>query len=211
MTDQPENPAQSSRKPWLIGGGLLAAGAAIAVVFVLPAEYGIDPTGLGAAMGLTEISDPRQVELERGKLREGVLTLSDAPFSPDPSKTSDQWVRELAPFESIEFKYTLTEGEPLQFSWSATGPLTYDMHAHPFEGGEDLTESYGQDSATAMAGTYVPAFTGIHGWFWRNDSADNVTLTLDASGTLSESTVFEGSTAYKRQIGAGSAQPVAPE
>jgi hypothetical protein len=201
MTDN-LSPGPSSKKGLIGGIAALAVGAAIMVVFVLPAEFGIDPTGAGQALGLTEIADPRSTELERGALRTGVLTLSDAPFTPDPAKPSDHWERELAPFESIEFKYTLTEGQPMNFAWSATGPLTYDMHAHPFEGGEELTESYGQDKAAAMAGTYVPAFTGIHGWFWRNDSADNVTLKLDASGDLTESTIFEGSASYKRQIGA---------
>jgi len=210
MTDQPENPAQASRKSWLLGGGLIAVGA-IVVLVALAAEWNIDPTGLGKALRLTEISDPRQVELERGALREGVLTLNDGTFTPDPAKPSDQWVRELRPFESVEFKYTLTEGQPIQFRWVATGPLTYDMHAHPFDGGEELTESYGQDSAASMAGTYVPAFTGIHGWFWRNDSADNVTLTLDASGALTDSTIFEGSSSYKRQIAPAPAETPAPE
>jgi hypothetical protein len=41
----------------LIRSTLLAAGAALSVlaVFHLPAEYGIDPTGLGSVLGLTEM------------------------------------------------------------------------------------------------------------------------------------------------------------
>ncbi|HSG34719.1 MAG TPA: hypothetical protein VLA37_09295 [Sphingomonadaceae bacterium] len=202
MTETTEQQAAGSSRQWIIGaGGLVLAGAAIMVLFVLPAEFGIDPTGAGKALGLTEISDPGMSEEQRrGALREGVLTLSDEPFEPIPGQVTDQWVRQLGPFESIEFKYTLNEGEPLNFAWSASGPLSYDMHAHPFEGGEDMTESYGVDEARSMSGTYVPAFTGIHGWFWRNDSVDNVTLTLDASGSLTEATVFEGSAQIKREI-----------
>lgn len=196
----------SSKKGLLTTLAVLGVGAIALVVFVLPAEYGIDPTGAGKALGVSDLSDSEEMtELERGALRSGVLTLSEAPYVADPAKASDRWVRELAPFESIEFKYTLSEGEPLEFQWTATAPLTYDMHAHPFEGGEALTESYGQDSAAAMRGTYLPAFTGIHGWFWRNDTTDNVTLTLDASGALTEATVFEGSGQHKRQIGAAEA------
>src|SRR5215204_2211155 len=36
----------------------LAAAAIILVLFVLPAEYGIDPTGVGRITGLTQISSP---------------------------------------------------------------------------------------------------------------------------------------------------------
>ena len=43
----------------LIRSTLLAAGAAgaILVLFWLPAEYGIDPTGVGGLTGLTEMGD----------------------------------------------------------------------------------------------------------------------------------------------------------
>ena len=46
----------------LIRSTLLAAGAAgaILVLFWLPAEYGIDPTGVGALTGLTEMGEIKQ-------------------------------------------------------------------------------------------------------------------------------------------------------
>jgi hypothetical protein len=194
------NLSPKSNKAILLGGGAVVL-AAVAVLFVLPAEFGIDPTGLGEKMGLTKIADPgMSAEQQRGALREGVLTLSDSEPEPPAGAVTDHWERSLAPFESIEFKYTLSEGEPMVFAWSATGEVGYDMHAHPFDGGEELTESYGVDDASSMQGTYVPAFTGIHGWYWQNKSSDNVTLTLDAAGTLTESTIFEGGGSYTREI-----------
>jgi hypothetical protein len=39
--------------------GVLAAGA-ITVTIVLPAEYGIDPTGVGDVLGLTEMGETKQ-------------------------------------------------------------------------------------------------------------------------------------------------------
>ena len=46
----------------LIRSTLIAAGAAgaILVLFWLPAEYGIDPTGVGALTGLTEMGEIKQ-------------------------------------------------------------------------------------------------------------------------------------------------------
>ncbi len=88
----------------------------------------------------------------------------------------------------------------MTFRWQASGPLAYDMHAHPFEGGVELTESYGVDSAQEMRGTYTPAFTGIHGWFWENRSMDTVSLTLIANGQMSTSTIFQGDAVGERPI-----------
>ena len=48
--------APSRRKPLIWGGVALLAAAAIVVVFVLPAEFGKDPTGLGRALGLDVLS-----------------------------------------------------------------------------------------------------------------------------------------------------------
>ena len=191
----------------ILGG---VAVAAIAVLFVLPAETGWDPTGVGEATGLTKIADPDNPELERGQARmaqQDVLTLSDTAPTPQDG-VHDEWTYELGPYESVEFKYTIPEGEPVTFRWEATGPVNYDMHAHPFDGGEELTESYGIDQAESMQGTYNPAFTGIHGWFFENRSLDTVTLTLVADGGMTTSTIFGPTGATDRALIGADAAPV---
>lgn len=192
----------SSRRRALIGSGVAIAAVAVVVMVVLPAEYGTDPTGFGEATGLLKIANPDNPELERGMQRmaqQEVLHLTETPPERAPGVT-DTWEYELAPFESVEFKYTLPEGEPMTFRWEGTAPLHYDMHAHPFEGGEELTESYGIGEAQVMQGTYVPPFAGIHGWFWQNRSMDNVTLRLEASGPISASTIYSAGGSYERPI-----------
>ncbi len=178
-------------KATYVAAGVAAAGA-LAVFFVLPAETGWDPTGVGGALGLTEIAEPTNLELERGMARmeeQDVLTLSETAL-PASAGVTDVWEYELLPFESVEFKYTMPEGQPMTFHWEGSEPLAYDMHAHPFEGGVEVTESYSVDSAQQMNGIYTPAFTGIHGWFWENRTMDNVTLRLEASGAMTQATVF---------------------
>ncbi|WAT18904.1 hypothetical protein OZN62_04860 [Aurantiacibacter sp. MUD11] len=185
-----------------VAAGVAAAGAALAVFVILPAETGWDPTGVGGMLGLTEIAEPTNMELERGMARmaeQEVLTLSDTPL-PASEGITDVWEYELAPFESVEFKYTIGEGQPVTFRWEGSGTLAYDMHAHPFEGGVELTESYGIDEAQAMNGLYTPAFSGIHGWFWENRSLDNVTLRLEASGGMSSSAVFTSAGEFDRPL-----------
>lgn len=197
-----------SKLPWIMLV-VIALTSAVVVLFVLPAETGYDPTGVGEATGLTEIADPVNEELVRGQARmesEDVLVLSDTPL-PALDGVSDVWEYELAPFESVEFKYTIPEGAPVNFTWAGSGELHYDMHAHPFEGGVELTESYGVSDAVSMTGTYNPAFSGIHGWFWENRSLDNVTLRLEASGGMTHSTIYAGDSVAERPLEGAEASP----
>ncbi len=184
------------------GAGALVLVAGIVVAFVLPAEFGIDPTGIGKATGLIQIADSgSNAELERGRKRTGVLTLSDSALAPEPG-TSDRWEIELGPYEAIEFKYEIAQGKAMVFTWQASAPLRYDLHAHPFEGGTDLTESYGVGTAQTQHGRYVAPFTGIHGWYWQNRTLDKVKLTLDATGAVEDSTVFDAAGEHARPLSA---------
>ena len=192
MTDQTAPlPPLPSRKKLLVGSlAALAVAGLVVVGFVLPAEYGVDPLGTGKALGLNKLSEPGlSIEQIRGNKRVGALTLSDAP--PTPTKWDDRWQITLRPYEAIELKYTLAEKAPLDFSWTATGPLHYDMHSHPFDGGDKLTETYSLETREQMHGRYVAQFTGLHGWYWQNRSMNDVTLTVLAAGPITGSTIFE--------------------
>ncbi|WP_206435962.1 hypothetical protein [Altericroceibacterium xinjiangense] len=184
-----------SRRQIVISGAVaLVVAALFLILFVLPAEFGIDPTGFGKAAGLSGLSEGSNPELARGQKREGVLTPVSQPIN------SDSFQVELLPYEAIELKYTMAEGAPLLFSWSAPAPLNYDMHAHPFEGGEDLTESYGVAAAPAMKGLYIAPFTGIHGWYWQNRTLDPVTLTVRATGAFTASATIDTAGEHPRAL-----------
>ena len=195
----------ASRRKLLFG--IVAAfvtAAVIVLVFVMPAEFGRDPTGLGRALGLGVLSEePVNEEFERGKKRTGVLA---ALPQEGLGRPNDRYTIELGPFESTEFKYTLAQGDKMRFAWQASGPVDYDMHSHPFVGGVDLTESYAIEKAAAQSGVYTAQFTGIHGWYWQNRTTDNVTLTLEAAGPMNGSTVFDQLGEHPRDL----APPDAP-
>ncbi len=201
MTNQTPIHAPPSRRRLFVAATVaIVVSAVIAIAFVLPAEFGIDPTGIGRLTGLIEISSPlSSPELELGARRKDVLTLFDhAP--PAETGKKDRWEIELAGYESIEFKYTLEQGARMAFTWRSSQSLRYDMHAHPFDGGEELTESYGVGDAALMQGLYVAPFTGIHGWYWQNRTLQPVKLVLEASGGFSTSTLFDTSGKHPRPI-----------
>lgn len=212
MTEtQIATPAPPSRKKLLIGSAVALAVAAVGlVVFVLPAEYGIDPTGAGKALGLTRLSEgPENIYLKRGQARTNVLFPLEASgepqrlvlnevfaekgitLPPNAELKSDRFEIELLPYEGIELKYVLDKDAPMWFSWHATAPVNVDMHSHPFDGGTEATESFVIDDLRNQTAVYVAPFNGIHGWYWQNRTMEPVKLTLDTVGLMTGSKIFD--------------------
>ena len=90
----------------------------------------------------------------------------------------------LPPGEGIEVKLVMQQGEIAAFEWTANGAvLNYETHG---DGGENNI-SYEQGRAVSdQTGRLTAAFTGNHGWFWRNRTDAPVTVTLRARGQYSE-------------------------
>ncbi|MEO0062595.1 MAG: hypothetical protein RLZZ08_1155 [Pseudomonadota bacterium] len=212
----------STGRPLLAGGAVLALAAVAVVGFVLPAEYGIDPTGIGKATGLIKMAQGGQenIYLQRGQARKGVMFPLPGPVKADQltalldtalhdngqppidpaALKSDRFMLELQPFEGIELKYELAQGTPLIFSWTGTGPLDIDMHAHPYAGGTAATESYVIAKMPGQQAVYIAPFTGIHGWYWQNRTMQPVKLTLDAAGAIVKSFTFDQAGQHERPL-----------
>lgn len=234
MTDTAPTAPPPTRKKLLIGSAAALGVAAVAlVVFVLPAEYGIDPTGAGKALGLTKLSEgPENVYLKRGQARTNVLFPIDGAETPgrfavrdlfaekgvnfpaDAQLQSDRFEVELLPYEGIELKYVLDKGAPMFFSWHATAPVNVDMHSHPFDGGTEATESFVIADLRSQNAVYVAPFTGIHGWYWQNRTLEPVTLTLEATGAFTASKIFDQAGEHDRPLApptaTENAEPVEP-
>jgi hypothetical protein len=245
----------------LIRSTLIAAGAAgaILVLFWLPAEYGIDPTRVGAMTGLTEMGQIKQqlaaeaeadaeaaataapataapasaavpeeivqrldrIDAQLASLaavigappavveaapsaptEEPVVPVAAAPEAPaavepapaDPVEAAvaeaaaPEWRDEVSytlnPGEGIEVKLAMEEGQVARFVWTANGSVVnYDMH------GDGSGQKISYDAARGVpeqSGDLTAAFTGNHGWFWRNRTEAPVTVTLRTSGDYAE-------------------------
>ncbi len=152
---------------------LVAAGLTVATV--LPAELGVDPTGVGTALGLTAM----------GQLKNEVDAHEDS--APEPTQAeeygyrSDETVLTLAPDQGTEVKATMRTGDQLVYTWSTDGgELFYDFHGDP-TGGGDFT-SYEKSTRSSTEGTFEASFEGLHGWYWKNRTSAPVTLVLNTSG-----------------------------
>jgi hypothetical protein len=193
--------------------GIAAAVAGALLVFVvLPAEYGVDPTGAGSLLGLTEMGRIKMQLAEEAALdpAETAVTAIDAPSStpsgPSPSTVappatpsapaisdpqsavavaSDESVFTLAPDDGFEIKLVMVKGAKAKFEWFTDGAgVNYDTHA---DGAGISYHGYGKGTNTPrQEGELVAAFDGSHGWFWRNRTDRDVTITLRTSGEYTE-------------------------
>ena len=192
------NPGELPSSAELLRSTLIAAVAAvlILVTVVLPAEYAIDPTGIGRMIGLTEMGEIKQQlaeeEEDHSSLIEdaddrsvfailGQLFVSSA-HAQEPNTA--QMTLTLENGGSAEVKVDLSEGQEATYSWTATGKINHELHVDKEEGGFiSYKKGRGVD---ADSGSFVAAIDGNHGWFWRNRSGGDVTISVEAEGPFTE-------------------------
>ena len=164
--------------------GAFTAATAVAVLFVLPAEYGIDPTGSGRFLGLTDIQRPREVVVETRLLAPAeVARTSPVPFRSDVVRIRVGPMREN--WNGLEYKITMAAGDSLVYSWSAPGDVYYEFHGHTPENTESTevtVMNYVQGSARESNGALTAPMDGIHGWYFQNTSFEAVEVELHLAG-----------------------------
>lgn len=184
-----ELPSASS----LIKATVLAAalGLLILITFVLPAEYGIDPTGLGDKMGLTLLNIEPALEVESGPQSSDLISTSlSAPIPPVrisvSAYRSDAISLILPPGKGAEIKTRMKTGESFVFNWKAEGDLYFDMHGEKFNSGDEFTSYWLERARSKASGSFEAPFAGTHGWYWKNNGAKTVTVHLEISGFFEE-------------------------
>lgn len=182
------------------GAGLLAAGL-ILVMAVLPAEYGVDPFGVGRALGLTAMSDVKK-DLDAYQASRAAGS-SGAPTVASQERRYQHETVEftLEPRGSVEYKYRLDKGEALLYSWKANGRVNYELHAEPDGAPRGYAETFEKkDARETASGTLTAPFSGIHGWYWENPGDTEVTVTLSAAGFYNMSHEFLQDAAPKTRM-----------
>ena len=174
---------------------LLVAGA-ILITTVLPAEHGIDPTGIGKSLGLTTMSARGETALTRvpaasepaspspaaeiapgGNTRAATVIKSELPYR------SEEMSLTLQPDEGSEIKAVMRKGEQFVFSWTAEGgKVNFDMHGERPNAGDQFTSYWTAQQQASAQGTFAAPFDGTHGWYWRNRGDKPVTIKVKVSG-----------------------------
>jgi len=146
------------------------------------AEAGAATSAAGPAPAL----ESTPITLPTSATAPAVAATGAAPAVPaaQAGTRSDRTVLTLAPDQGAEIKLVMQEGATVRYSWSSSGGrVNYDTHAD-----RPGTSYHGYDkgSEQRVEDTLTAAFTGSHGWFWRNRTGQPVTITLVTEGAYSE-------------------------
>jgi hypothetical protein len=187
-TPSPITPPSSGQ---LLRATVLAAlvAGALLVTVVLPAEYGLDPTGIGRAIGLyrpaASVAAAEDASTDAGEeaVPGAVATSGSLLRSPTPYR-SDEMSLTLQSGEGAEIKAAMKQGERFVFSWASTGGgVDVDMHSEFVGARAGESTSYWKDEfQTSGHGAFEAPAGGNHGWFWQNLNDDPVTITVKVSG-----------------------------
>jgi hypothetical protein len=133
---------------------------------------------------LPEAEAPAQQPASAPDTQVESIALAPAPEAHVQSEWRDEVRVVLTPGEGTEYKLTMEEGAVASFHWvSEGGPVNFDTHGDG--GGRSISYEKGRGVAEAE-GDLKAAFTGNHGWFFRNRTANDVTLTLRTRGSYGE-------------------------
>lgn len=195
----------------LLRSTAIALGAAVVILttIVLPAEYAIDPTGIGKAIGLAEMGEIKTqlaAEAEADRIKDEAQPAPATPAAPDQrssilgsvfaelfvgsasaqdaAQKSEETKVTLKPGEGAEVKLDMKKAAKVNFTWTVEGGVVnFDMHA---DGAGQQSTSYEKGRAVpSQEGVLEAAFDGKHGWFWRNRGKADVTVTLKVNGDFS--------------------------
>ena len=212
-SDSPTRAELPSSKQ-LLRSTILAAVAAVVllVAVVLPAEYGVDPTGIGRVLRMTEMGEIKQqlaadaaadaaapsaaLPQVAGKAADGMAIANAAqPSTPAPAPAPvavaapkiewrDEMPVTLTPGEGTEIKLKMVQGAKVQYLWVVEGgQVNFDTH------GDALGKSISYEKGRGVAsdeGVLEAAFTGNHGWYWRNRGQANVKVILRTRGEYTD-------------------------
>ncbi len=190
-----------------------AVAAVVAVTCVLPAEYAIDPTGVGRILGLTqmgEIKRDAETKLANGKkarlqspssvhFASGSHIISDAmpiggawaslaqaapAATTKPSASkTDTLEIVLEPNAKMELKAWMKKADSYSFTWSASSAINYNFHGEKHNAPASEYTEYKKGVATTDKGEFTAGYDGTHGWSWRNRTKQPITVKATITGT----------------------------
>jgi hypothetical protein len=148
----------------------IAFAAVVLLTVILPAEYHIDPTGLGHKLGLTVFNDENAV--------------TGSPNVATKSNNIAQTITVTVPAGlGVEYKFDMTQYQKIEYQWTTDGTaLFFDLHGDPKGDTTGYFESYAKATLNGMKGSFTVPFSGAHGWYWKNKSDSPVTVQLTVKG-----------------------------
>lgn len=154
----------------------------ILLIAVLPAEFNIDPTGLGKKMGLTVLA-----KTDNDSTKPTVISCPEPAQATGQKTAMAQWpdsVMITVPAKKgLEYKFHINKGDKLEFVWKTDGAALYfDFHGEPQGNTTGYFKSFKESTQSESSGSLIAPFTGSHGWYWENKTNKAVIINLKTRG-----------------------------
>lgn len=182
----------------------------ILVIAVLPAEYGIDPTGLGQSLGFSKLHQPNEqskeptIQVDDIEEAHPLFKLENLGSDPDVQKPKEadnlppnkqykereDSIKVIIPKgKGIEYKINMLKYGKLKYEWvTDKGTLYFDFHGEVKESNPTdnvYFESYTVAFSNNMTGTFLSPYEGKHGWYFKNKSETDIVVTIRLKGQYS--------------------------
>lgn len=185
----------------------LIIGAFILVTIVLPAEYGIDPIGIGKSIGFDKLYQPVEnnpltsvpgivvqpsikiLKLEGGG-SEPEVTMPEEANYPAPKnqyeEREDSVQVSLNAGKGLEYKVRMLKHGRLKYEWLTSNGIVYaDFHGDVKQANppKDIYyESYAIAYSNNMIGNLLTPYEGRHGWYFKNMTGNDITISIRLKG-----------------------------
>lgn len=148
------------------------------VTVVMPSEYAIDPTGVGRALGLTQMGEVKIQLAEEARADEAaaqtptpppaetiaaapavpattpaapteVTPAPEQPAAPEQAALQHEISITLSPNQGAEVKLEMKQGAKVNYRWTANGGVVnYDTHGDPYNAPRGFYHGYGKGRST---------------------------------------------------------------
>lgn len=172
--NEPNVPVQSLKTLIISMISAVVIAAFILVAIVGPAEYGIDPTGIGRDLGLTVLAKEEQ---------QSTKSVVSCPAGSTSGEWQDIVIITIPTGSGLEFKLDVKKDAELVYEWSTGGTkLYFDFHGEPAGDTTGYFKSFKESTDNQSDGILTVPFTGTLGWYWENKTDTPARVTLKTRG-----------------------------
>ena len=168
--------------------GALVVASVIVFGAILPAEFNLDPFGVGKVTGLSRLWAPREVAFDTSTSTVPLAREYPSGFRSDTIEIPLRREGDPTRGDELEYKVRMNKDATLIYEWSVAEipnpeEFYYDFHGHTLTNTKEMTvATYKQATATRANGALTAPFDGVHGWFFQNQSVNPVVVHVKISG-----------------------------
>ena len=204
---QPNLSTSQIKKATLIA---LISAFIIAIIAVLPAQYGKDFTGMGKVLGFSRLYQnhdeaaaklaEKTVSTTANTTPVKILTLKNVGSKPDAVKPSeannpapkkqydsrkDSTKITIPAGKGLEYKIKVLKHGQVKYAWHTNdGVLFVDFHGDVKTEMKDVKyyESFAVANSNNMAGSFIAPYEGKHGWYFKNKTDKDIEVSISMDG-----------------------------